>query len=185
MKEPKSVTLLIKGPNTHTIMQITDAVRDGLRSVYNMIVDKSVVPGAGAFQIACAAHLSSENFRKQVKGKAKYGVSAFADALLVIPKTLAANSGHDIQDSRKSIDPTLASFFADTLLVAALQDEQVEGNIVGLNLITGEPMDPIQEGVYDSFRVLRNCIASSSGIASNLLLCDELLKARQMVSSPW
>ena len=41
-------------------------------------------------------------------------------------------------------------------------------------------MDPVQEGVYDSFRVLRNCIASSSGIASNLLLCDELLKARQM-----
>lgn len=101
MKDPKSVTLLIKGPNAHTIMQITDAVRDGLRSVYNMIIDKSVVPGAGAFQIACAAHLSSESFRRQVKGKAKYGVSAFADALLVIPKTLAANSGHDIQDSRK------------------------------------------------------------------------------------
>lgn len=65
--------------------------------------------------------------------------------------------------------------------VAGLQDEQAEGNIVGLNLTTGEPMDPIQEGVYDSFRVLRNCIASSAGIASNLLLCDELLKARQMV----
>ncbi|KAL9131913.1 MAG: hypothetical protein Q9217_000273 [Psora testacea] len=161
VKEPKSVTLLIKGPNAHTIIQITDAVRDGLRSVYNMIIDKSVVPGAGAFQIACAAHL--EGFAKRVKGKAKCGVSAFANALLVIPKTLAANSGHDIQDS-----------------LAALQDEQVEGNIVGLNLITGEPMDPIQEGVYDSFRVLRNCIASSSGIASNLLLCDELLKARQM-----
>lgn len=67
--------------------------------------------------------------------------------------------------------------------MAALQDEQSEGNVVGLDLKTGEPMDPIQEGVYDSFRVLRNCIASSSGIAGNLLLCDELLKARQMVSS--
>jgi T-complex protein 1 subunit zeta len=67
-----------------------------------------------------------------------------------------------------------------TYPVAALQDEQAEGNIVGLNLVTGEPMDPELEGVYDSFRVLRNCIASSSGIASNLLLCDELLKARQM-----
>ena len=99
MKDPKSVTLLVKGPNAHTILQIKDAIRDGLRSVYNMIIDKSVVPGAGAFQIACAAHLSSEGFRKQVKGKSKYGVSAFADALLVIPKTLAANSGHDIQDS--------------------------------------------------------------------------------------
>ena len=101
VKEPKSVTLLIKGPNSHTISQIKDAVRDGLRSVYNMIVDGSVVPGAGAFQVACAAHLQSEQFRKTVKGKAKWGVSAFADALLVIPKTLAANSGHDIQDSRK------------------------------------------------------------------------------------
>ena len=64
--------------------------------------------------------------------------------------------------------------------VATLQEEQAEGNVVGLNLITGDPMDPIQEGVYDSFRVLRNCIASSAGIAANLLLCDELLKARQM-----
>lgn len=67
-------------------------------------------------------------------------------------------------------------------LVSALQDEQMEGHIVGLNLATGEPMDPIQEGVFDSFRVLRNCLASSAGIASNLLLCDELLKARQMVN---
>ncbi|KAG8529284.1 T-complex protein 1 subunit zeta [Bacidia gigantensis] len=166
VKDPKSVTLLIKGPNAHTIMQIKDAVRDGLRSAYNMIIDKSVVPGAGAFQIACAAHLHGEAFRREVKGKAKYGVSAFADALLIIPKTLAANSGHDIQDS-----------------LAALQDENAEGNTVGLNLVTGEPMDPVQEGVYDSFRVLRNCIASSAGIASNLLLCDELLKARQMSKS--
>ena len=147
-----------------------------------MIVDKSVVPGAGAFQVACAAHLSSEGFRKQVKGKAKYGVSAFAEALLVIPKTLAANSGHDIQDCRKPFHLPLSFARAETSTVAALQDEQSEGNVVGLNLKTGEPMDPIQEGVYDSFRVLRNCIASSSGIASNLLLCDELLKARQMVS---
>ena len=64
--------------------------------------------------------------------------------------------------------------------MASLQDEQAEGIVVGLDLATGEPMDPVLQGIYDSFRVLRNCIASSSGIASNLLLCDELLKARQM-----
>ncbi|KAJ5551150.1 T-complex protein 1 zeta subunit [Penicillium sp. DV-2018c] len=163
VKDPKSVTILIKGPNGHTITQVKDAVRDGLRSVYNTIVDGCVIPGAGAFQVACAAHLQSQEFTKTVKGKAKWGVGAFADALLIIPKTLAANSGHDIQDS-----------------LAALHDEATDGNVVGLNLATGEPMDPVQEGVFDSFRVLRNCIASSTGIASNLLLCDELLKARQM-----
>ncbi|EKV06910.1 T-complex protein 1, zeta subunit, putative [Penicillium digitatum] len=163
VKDPKSVTILIKGPNGHTITQVKDAVRDGLRSVYNTIVDGCVIPGAGAFQVACAVHLQSQDFTKTVKGKAKWGVGAFADALLIIPKTLAANSGHDIQDS-----------------LAALHDEATDGNTVGLDLVTGEPMDPIQEGVFDSFRVLRNCIASSTGIASNLLLCDELLKARQM-----
>ncbi|KAM0716880.1 hypothetical protein Q7P37_006732 [Cladosporium fusiforme] len=166
VKEPKSVTLLIKGPNSHTIAQIKDAVRDGLRSVYNIVVDKSVVPGAGAFQVACARRLTSDDFSKTVKGKAKWGVAAFADALLVIPKTLAANSGHDIQDS-----------------LAALQDAHAEGHVAGLDLVSGEEMDPVQEGVYDSFRVLRNSIASSTGIASNLLLCDEMLKARQMGKS--
>ncbi|KAL8420702.1 hypothetical protein RB594_003483 [Gaeumannomyces avenae] len=163
VKEPKSVTILIKGPNAHTITQITDAVRDGLRSVYNAIVDKSVVPGGGAFQVACAAHLRSDAFSRTVKGKGKWGVQAFADALLIIPKTLAANAGHDIQES-----------------LAALQDDYAEGNAFGLDLQSGGTMDPTLEGVYDSFRVLRNCIASSTGIASNLLLCDEMLKARQM-----
>lgn len=66
------------------------------------------------------------------------------------------------------------------VVVASLQDEHRDGAIVGLDLSTGEPMDPTLEGVFDSFRVLRNCVASSAGIASNLLLCDELLKARQM-----
>jgi len=69
---------------------------------------------------------------------------------------------------------------ANVTLVTSLQDEYRDGNIVGLDLSTGEPMDPTLEGIFDSFRVLRNCVASSTGIASNLLLCDELLKARQM-----
>lgn len=181
VKDPKSVTLLIKGPNQHTIAQVNDAVRDGLRSVYNTIVDKSVVPGAGAFQVACAMHLKSNDYLKTIKGKAKYGVEAFADALLVIPKTLAANAGHDVQDARKLLfrdKMTIQKLTNET--VANLQDAHREGENVGLDLQTGDAMDPELIGVYDSFRVLRNSIASSSSIASNLLLCDEMLKARQM-----
>ena len=69
---------------------------------------------------------------------------------------------------------------ANGIIVADMQDEHADGAVVGLDLETGEPMDPELAGVFDSYRVLRNCIASSSSIASNLLLCDELLKARQM-----
>ncbi|ANB11574.1 Cct6p [Sugiyamaella lignohabitans] len=156
VKHPKSVTILIKGPNHHTITQIQDAVRDGLRAVANTLTDKAVVAGAGAFQIAAAQHLLTQH----VKGKARSGVEAFAAALLVIPKTLATNAGFDTLDT-----------------LSAAQDEAAEGHVVGIDLTTGEPMDPTIEGVYDSFRVLRNSIASATGIASNLLLCDELLKA--------
>lgn len=156
VKDPKSVTILIKGPNAHTISQIQDAVRDGLRSVSNTLQDKCVVPGAGAFQIAASQHL----LQKHCKGKARAGVQAFAEALLVIPKTLASNAGFDALET-----------------VAAAQDEQAEGHVVGIDLTTGEPMDPTVEGIYDSFRVLRNSVASATGIASNLLLCDELLRA--------
>nr|AQT40876.1 T-complex protein 1 subunit zeta [Glaciozyma antarctica] len=159
VKDPKSVTLLIKGPNAHTISQISDAVRDGLRSVKNALEDKSLIPGAGAFEIAAHAYLSGE-VKKSAKGRAKLGVQAFADALLVIPKTLAVNAGLDVQDA-----------------IVNLQDEAAEGHVVGLNLATGDALDPVGEGIWDNYRVKRHMIHSSAVIASNLLITDEMMRA--------
>jgi T-complex protein 1 subunit zeta len=108
VKDPKSVTLLIKGPNAHTIQQVQDALRDGLRSVKNAIEDQGLIPGAGAFEVACSAHLSGA-VKGSAKGRAKLGVQAFADALLVIPKTLAANGGFDVQDVVVALQVNLCS----------------------------------------------------------------------------
>ena len=85
------------GPNQHTILQINDAVRDGLRAVKNALEDGHLVPGAGALQIALHSHLMK--YKETIKGKTKLGVQVFADALLIIPKTLAQNAGFDQQDS--------------------------------------------------------------------------------------
>ena len=63
--EPASVTLLIRGPNRHTISQIKDAIRDGLRAVKNAIDDGRIVPGAGAFEIY--AHQKISEYAKTVK----------------------------------------------------------------------------------------------------------------------
>ncbi|ORZ12793.1 T-complex protein 1 zeta subunit [Absidia repens] len=158
VKDPYSVTILIKGPNAHTIAQINDAVRDGLRAVKNAIEDKSVVVGGGAFQVALAQHLSE--FKKTVKGRAKMGVQAFADAMLIIPKVLAQNAGFDVQD-----------------VIVALQEEHMDGHIVGIDLKTGETMDPKLEGIWDNYRVHRHMIHSCSVIAANLLLVDEMMRA--------
>jgi T-complex protein 1 subunit zeta len=95
---PTSCTILIKGPNDYSIAQTKDAIRDGLRAVKNTIEDKCVLPGAGSFEVAAAEHL--QVFAKEhVKGKTKLGVSVFSEALLIIPRTLAQNSGFDIQET--------------------------------------------------------------------------------------
>lgn len=98
VKTPKSVTLLVKGPNAHTITQIQEALRDGLRAVKNAIEDETLIPGAGAFEVACAGHLM-DKVKKSAKGRVKMGVQAFADALLIIPKTLAQNGNFDVQNA--------------------------------------------------------------------------------------
>jgi T-complex protein 1 subunit zeta len=158
VENPKSVTLLIKGPNTHTLQQIQDAARDGLRAVKNTIEDGYVVPGAGAFQVACAAHL--QEWKKTVKGRTRMGVQAFADALLIVPKVLAQNGGYDAQD-----------------VIVALQEEHADGHVVGVDLETGEVFDPTTEGIYDNYRVIRHQLNSCAVIASNLLLVDEMMRA--------
>merc|ERR1711992_129238 len=59
-KNPRSVTVLMKGPNKHTLNQIKDAVRDGLRAVKNALEDRCVVAGAGAFEVA--AHTALKKY---------------------------------------------------------------------------------------------------------------------------
>lgn len=67
VRNPESVTILMKGPNKHTLAQIKDAIRDGLRSINNALEDKALVPGAGAFEIR--ANIKLKEFAKTVKGK--------------------------------------------------------------------------------------------------------------------
>merc|ERR1719389_596919 len=62
VKNPHSCTVLIKGSHDHTIAQMKDAIKDGLRSVQNTVEDGGVVPGAGAYEIAC--HVRLEQFKR-------------------------------------------------------------------------------------------------------------------------
>jgi T-complex protein 1 subunit zeta len=168
-KHPKSCTLLLRGPNKHTIDQIKDALRDGLRAVKNAIEDGAIVPGAGAFELAAAMNLR-DNVARATKGRAKLGVEAYAEALLVIPKTLADNSGFDVQDC-----------------ILKLQDEREESEgalAVGLDCNSGDPMIPADEGIWDNVRVKRQCLYLSTVLANQLLLVDEVMRAGKNMGKP-
>merc|ERR1712107_533073 len=169
---PLSVTILMKGPNKHTLTQVKDAVRDGLRAVKNALEDGCVVPGAGAFEIAAAhfyiiflsisskvaCHTVLKKFLETVKGKARLGIQAYADGLMIIPKTLAANAGYDSQE-----------------VMVKLLEEARDGASVGMDCDTGEACIPKDKGIYDNYRVKRQMVNSCTVIASNLLLVDEIM----------
>ena len=88
-------------------------------------------------------------------------MQAFADALLIIPKTLAENAGYDAQDT-----------------LIKLQEEHEEGSPkVGVNVLDGEPMDPAVAGIWDNYRVKHQMLDSSAIISSQLLLVDEIIRA--------
>merc|ERR1719192_420203 len=130
---PLSVTILMKGPNKHTLTQVKDAVRDGLRAVKNALEDGCVVPGAGAYEVAC--HTVLKKFLETVKGKARLGIQAYADGLMVIPKTLATNAGYDSQE-----------------VMVKLLEEARDGASVGMDCDTGEACIPKDKGIYDNYR---------------------------------
>ena len=98
---------------------------------------------------------------KDIKGRAKLGALAFAEAMLCIPKTLAMNSGFDAQEAMVTVQ------------------EQLEetGEHVGLDINTGEACLPADEGILDNYCVKRNMIHSATVIASQLLLVDEIMRA--------
>ena len=158
-KNPKSVTILLKGPDDHTIAILKEAVRDGLRAVSNTIKDKCVIPGAGALEVFFYSKLME--YKDTVEGKAKLGVQAFAEAMLIIPKILAQNSGYDPQDA-----------------VILLLDEYNKRKVpVGLNLWDFGVISPEVMGVWDNYCVKKTFIDITTTLAEQLLLCDEILRA--------
>jgi len=159
VKNPFSCTILIRGPDKHSTVQIKDAIRDGLRAVKNAIDDRALIPGAGAFEISAYNHLT-KNFKSKCRGKSAIGVQAFADALLTIPKTLARNAGHDTQECMLNVT-----------------EEPTFDCSVGVDLATGGPCAPAALGIWDNYRVKRQLIQLSALITTKLLMVDEIMRA--------
>lgn len=158
----KSCTLLVKGPNDHTIAQIKDAVRDGLRAVKNAFEASAVVAGAGAFEVALHDHLMK--FADNMSGKQKIGVRAYADAMLVTPKTLAENSGLDVQQCLITLQE-------------ASRAARTNGKWAGLRIENGDVLDPIAAGILDNVIVKKSMLECTGDIVAQLLLVDEIMKA--------
>ncbi len=156
-KNPKAVTLLVKGGTQHVVDEVERAVKDAVGDVISAIKVGKVVGGAGAPEIELAKQL--RDYATTLSGREQLAVSAFADAMEVIPRTLAENAGLDPID-----------------VLASLKAEHDKGKkFAGINVFTGKVMDAWKEGVIEPLKIKTQAVKSASEVAELILRIDDVI----------
>jgi len=155
-KDPKSVTLLIRGSTEHVVDEIERAMEDAIGVVAATVEDGKVVAGGGAAEISIAKGL--KEYADTISGREQLAVSAFAEALEVVPKTLAENAGLD------SIDA-----------LVDLRAAHEKSLYMGLNVFKGEVTDMYRAGVIEPHRVKKQAIQSAAEAAEMILRIDDVI----------
>jgi thermosome len=156
---PKAVSILIHGGTEHVVDGIERALEDALRAVGVAIEDEKLVAGAGSPEVELALRLNE--YASTLKGREQLAVTKFAQALEIIPKTLAENAGLD------SID----------MLIELRSQHERGQKDSGLNVFTGEAENMWDNGVIEPLRVKTQAINSATEAAIMILRIDDVLAA--------
>ena len=159
VEDAKAVTLILRGGTEHVIDEVDRAIEDSLGVVRTTLEDGKVVAGGGAPEVELS--LALRDYADSVGGREQLAVEAFADALEVIPRTLAENAGLDPIDS----------------LVELRADHDGGETTSGLDAYTGDTIDMAEEGVYEPLRVKTQAIESATEAAVMLLRIDDVIAA--------
>lgn len=155
-KEPKAVTLLVRGSTGHVVSEIERAIDDAIGVVAATVEDGKVVAGGGAPEIEIAKRL--KDYADAISGREQLAISAFAEALEVVPKTLAENAGLDSIDS-----------------LVDLRAAHENSVYMGLDVFEGEVTDMNEAGVIEPHRVKKQAIQSASEAAEMILRIDDVI----------
>ena len=157
--EARAVTLILRGGTEHVVDEVERAVEDSLGVVRTTLEEGQVLPGGGAPETALA--LGLRDYADSVGGREQLAVEAFADAVDVIPRTLAENAGLDPIDS----------------LVDLRSEHAGEDSVSGLDAYTGDVVDMEEDGVVEPLRVKTQAIESATEAAVMILRIDDVIAA--------
>jgi thermosome len=156
-KNPKSVTILIKGGTEHVVDEVKRAVDDAVGGVVAALKNGKVVAGAASTETELSKSL--RKFSDSLSGREQLAVIAFAEALEIIPRTLAENAG---------LDPI------DVLTELKLAHEKNK-KWAGINVFSGKVMDAWHEGVIEPLKIKTQAISSASDVAIMILRIDDVI----------
>jgi thermosome len=158
-KDPKAVSVLIRAGLERQLDEAERALNDAIMNVINIVDDNRFVPGGGAVEVELAKAVREE--ASKYPGKEQLAMLAFAEALEIIPKTLAENAGLDPID-----------------IMTALRNKHAENGIsYGINLMTGKVDDMFQVGVIEPLKVKVQALKSSFEAAAMILRIDDVIAA--------
>ncbi|MBI4394032.1 MAG: TCP-1/cpn60 chaperonin family protein [Euryarchaeota archaeon] len=157
----KSVSILIRGGTDHVIDEMERTLHDSLGVVSTTIENGHIVPGGGAPEVETALLL--RDYATTVGGREQLAIEAFAEALEIIPRTLAENGGHDAINA-----------------LVDLRSAHEKGNkYAGFNVFTGKVVDMRKENIVDPLRVKTQAIQSATEVATMILRIDDVIASKK------
>jgi len=160
-KNPKSVSILIRGGTKLIVEEAERSLNDMLNTVRNIYLEPKVVAAGGAPEVEIALRL--EKYADEVGGKESLAIKAFVRAIESIPATLIETAGLDVID-----------------VLEELRTYHAKGEYhYGIDVIEGKVKDMAKAGIYDPIRVKKNALKSATEAALMILRIDDIIAAKE------
>jgi chaperonin GroEL (HSP60 family) len=160
-KNPKAVTIVVRGGTEHVIDEAERSLHDALCVVRNVVEDGKIVAGGGSPEAEVARKL--RGYAVKVGGREQLAIEAFAEAVEVIPLTLAENAG---------LDPI------DIMVALRAKHEGDDGAYFGVDATSGKVKDMLELKVVEPLRVKLQAIKSATEAANMILKIDDLIASK-------
>ncbi len=159
-KNPKAVTILIRGGTEHVVDEVERSLTDAIKAVKAAVESGKVVAGGGAPEIELSLKL--KEWAPTLGGREQLAAEAFASALEIIPRSLAENAGLDPID-----------------ILVELRRAHEEGKVTyGIDVFEGKVVDMKEKGVLEPLRVKKQAISSATEVAIMILRIDDVIAAK-------
>ena len=156
-RNPQSVTLLIRGGTQRVVDEVDRSIHDALMVVKDVIERPAIVAGGGAPEALLAAFL--KDWSESFDGRQQLAIKKFAEALEIIPLTIAENAGMDPIDT-----------------MVTLRAKQSEGKKwSGINAKDGKVSDMLSLNIVEPVVVKEQIIKSATEAASMILRIDDVI----------
>ncbi len=156
-----SVTIFVRASTEHVVSEGERAIKDAIGAVSSAIEDGRVVTGGGSAELELSKKL--QDYAVQIGGREQLAISAFAESLETVPRTLAESTGMDAIDAIVSL---------------RTKHKEKEGIHFGVNVYEGKVEDMKKLGVFEPAKVKKQAIQSAYEAAKMLLRIDDMISSK-------